>query len=194
MGDRWSWLGVCALALLAIALGGCGGGSSDPTEAAKTEPPLYPWIKGPTRQFLERGGDNAVQTFGKEGTKAEREQASATIHAWLRARAVQDWKKDCSYFGQGYWKSITKDAHGVTKGKVKNCAQALAYFKHEASGDYVNNLRGPIISLRVGIFKGQLHQGYAQYHGTDGKDWIIPVEKEGGRWMVSIASPIERNK
>lgn len=185
---------ACALALLAVVLAGCGSSSSSTTEAAKTESELYPWLKGPTRQFLVPGGDNAVQTFGKEGTKAERAQASETIALWMKARAVQDWKKDCSYFGHGYRREITKDAHGVTHGKVKNCPQALAYFKHEASGDYVNNLDGPIDSLRVGIFKGQLNMGWAQYHGNDGKDWIIPVEKEGGRWKVGIASPVERNK
>lgn len=194
MGGRLILWSACALTLLVVALSGCGGGSSSTTEAAETESQEYPWIKGPTREFLEPNGDNVVQTFGKEGTKAEREQASEVIAAWMRARAVQDWKKDCSYFGQGYTTSITDDAHGVTKGKVKNCPQALAYFKHEASGDYVNNLDGPIDSLRVGIFKSQLKQGWAQYHGNDGKDWIIPLEKENGRWMVGIASPIERNK
>lgn len=185
---------ACALVLLLVALSGCGGGSDNTTEAAKTESHLYPWIKGPTRQFLEPGGDNVVQTFGREGTRAEREQASETIEAWMRARAAQDWKKDCSYFGQGYRENITNDAHGVTNGKVKNCPQALAYFKHEASGDYVNNLSGPIDSLRVGVFKEQLNQGWAQYHGNDGRDWIVPLEKENGRWMVGLASPVERDK
>jgi hypothetical protein len=194
MGGGLILRSACALALLVIALSGCGGGSSGTTEAAKTESHLYPWIKGPTREFLEPGGDNVVQTFGREGTKAEREHASRVIEAWMRARAVQDWKKDCSYFSKAYDTNITDDAHGVTNGKVKNCPQALAYFKHEASGDYVNNLSGPIDSLRVGVFKEQLNQGWAQYHGNDGKDWIVPLEKEGGRWKVAIASPVERNK
>jgi hypothetical protein len=183
-----------AIFLLAIALSGCGGGSGGSTEAAETEAGIYPWIKGPTREFLVPHGDNVIQTFGEEATKAEREQATETIEAWMRARAVQDWKQDCSYFGPGYRENITKDAHGVTNGKVKNCPQALAYFGHQASGDYVNNLDGPIDSLRVGVYKGQLNQGYAQYHGDDGKDWVIPVEREDGRWMVGIASPIDRNK
>jgi len=194
MGGRRISGSTCVLILLVFVLSGCGGGSSSSTEAAENEARLYPWIKGPTREFLEPGGDNIVQTFGREGTKAERERASETIEAWMRARAVQDWKKDCSYFSKSYSTNITDDAHGVTGGKVKNCPQALAYFKHNASGDYVNNLSGPIDSLRVGLYKGQRNQGYAQYHGNDGKDWIVPVEKNGGRWKVSIASPIERNK
>jgi hypothetical protein len=180
--------------LLVVVLSGCGGGSGGSTEAAETEARLYPWLKGPTRQFLEPGGDNIVQTFGKEASKAEREQASETIEAWMRARAAQDWKKDCSYFGPGYRENITSDAHGVTQGKVKNCPQALAYFKHKASGTYINNLTGPVDSLRVGVYKEQLNQGYAQYHGNDGKDWIVPVERVNGQWKVGIASPINRNR
>jgi len=194
MGGSFTQWGVGALVVMVLALGGCGGSGGDSTEAVSTREAFYPWIKGPAREFLEPGGDNVVQTFGKEGTRAEREQASEVIAAWMAARAVQDWKKDCSYFGQGYNTNLTDDAHGVTKGRVKNCPQALAYFKHEASGDYVNNLSGPIDSLRVGVFKEQLNQGWAQYHGNDGKDWIVPLEKEGGRWKVAIASPVERNK
>lgn len=194
MGGRLILRSTCVLVLLIVVLGGCGGGSGSSTEAAETESRPYPWVKGPTREFLHPGGDNVVQTFGEEGTTAEREQASRVIEAWMRARAVQDWKKDCSYFSRYYRKIITDDAHGVTHGKVKNCAQALAYFKHEASGDYVNNLSGPIDSLRVGVFKGQRNQAYAQYHGNDGKDWIVPMNRDGRLWKVSIASPIERNK
>jgi hypothetical protein len=180
--------------LLLIAVGGCGGGSDGSSTEASKAKPLYPWIKGPTRQFLNPGGDNAVQTFGREGSKAEREAASEVIAAWMKARENQDWKKDCSYFGPGYRKTITSDAHGVTHGKVKNCPQALAYFKHKASGTYINNLSGPIDSLRVGAYAEQRNQGYAQYHGNDGKDWIVPLEKEGGQWKVAIASPVNRNR
>ncbi len=197
MGGFFKLRAASALAVVALALVGCGSSGGDSTEAASTAKEFYPWIKGPTREFLDPGGDNVVQTFGKEGTKAEREQASEVIAAWMRARAVPDWKKDCSYFSTGYRREITKDAHGVTNGEVKNCPQALAYFKHEASGDYVNTFDGRrIASLRVGIYKGQLNQGWAQYHGNDGKDWIVPVERsgKGEPWMVGIASPLDRYK
>jgi hypothetical protein len=194
MGTAFKPQSVSAVALVILALSGCGASGGDSTEGTSSREVFYPWLKGPTREFLEPGGDNVVQTFGKEGTTAEREQASEVIAAWMRARAAQDWKKDCSYFGQGYREEITKDAHGVTDGKVKNCAQALAYFGHEASGDYVNNLDGPIDSLRVGVWKIQLDQGWAQYHGNDGRDWIVSMNRDDGRWKVSIAAPIERNR
>jgi hypothetical protein len=176
--------------LVAAVLAGCGGGDS--TTSASNEKTvdwsIYP--SGPTRQFIVPGGDNAVQTFGREATPAERKQASAIIAAWMRARAIPNWAKDCSYFSRGYTKNITTDAHSVTHGRVKSCPEALAYFKHAASGDYVNTFKGTTVaSLRI----GEGH-GYAQYHGNDGKDWIVPVENNNGEWKVSIATPIDRFK
>jgi hypothetical protein len=181
------------LLLVLLACGGavgCGGdkATGEPATTAKRER-LYPWLEGPSREFLIRGGDNAVQTFGREATKAEREQASDVIQAWMKARAAQDWKRDCRYFSRVYvHELVATDARQVTRGRVKTCPQALAFFGVEASGDYKNNLAGPIDSLRV----GEGH-GYAQYHGNDGHDWIITVNREGGRWLVAIASPIGRS-
>ncbi len=176
------------LAALLAVLAGCGGGSSTSTADTVAQPRLYPWLKGPTREFLIRGGDNIVQTFGREATTAERAQASGVIHKWLRARAAQAWAKDCGYFAPAYAKSLTADAHRVTHGRVKTCPQALAYFGHAASGSYENNLEGPIVSLRI----GEGH-GYAQYHGNDGHDWVVPVRRQNGEWLVSKATPIGRS-
>lgn len=180
-------LACCSAAVVA----GCGSGveATGETEPAAKQEPLYPWLKGPSRQFLIRGGDNSVQTFGREATKAEREQASEVIQAWMKARAAQDWAKDCSYFSRKYiHRLVAEDAVKVSHGKVKNCPQALAYFGHQASGTYENNLSGPIDSLRV----GEGH-GYAQYHGNDGHDWVITVDRERSRWWVGIAAPIGRS-
>jgi hypothetical protein len=189
MGRAAGIAGAVALMLM-IALGsGCGGGESSTVAEGTENERLYPWLKGPTREFLIREGDNEVQTYGREATKAEREQASLVIAAWMRARAAQNWKKDCSYFSRRYRHSlIATDAMVVSEGKVKNCAQGLAYWGHVASGTYKNNLTGPIDSLRV----GKSHS-YAQYHGNDGHDWVIVVEKEGGKWRLASTKPIGRS-
>jgi hypothetical protein len=186
MGAAMKWLGLLCAALVALAISSCGSGNR--TADSTTTDRLAGFPKGPTREFFIPYGDNAVQEFGDEATKVEREQASRMIAAWMRARAAQDWKRDCSYFSRGYIHSlVATDAVRVSKGKVKNCPQALDYFGHRASGSYKNNLTGPIDSLRAG--KGH---GYAQYHGDDGHDWIIPMQREGGKWWVANATPINR--
>ncbi len=181
---------MLGLTLLMLLLAGCGSGGDATTGSGEGEDArYYPWLKGPTREFLVPEGDNVVQTFGDEATAAEREQASRVIHAWMKARAAKDWEKDCSYMSRIYRRILTVDAHGVTDGKVKSCPEALAYFGSAASGNFVNNLAGPIDSLRV---KGK--QGFAQYHGNDGRDWVVPMDKENGKWKVRTAAPIDRMK
>jgi len=171
--------------VLLLALAGCGG--SEDSSQAHRQDRLYPAITGPTREFLVNNGDNVVQVYGREATTAEREEASEVIGRWMRARAAKDWEEDCRYLSQTYKQLLAKDAHSVSKGKVDTCAEALDYFGHQASGDYVNTLTGPIDSFRVG--RGQ---GFAQYHGRYGKDWVVSMEREGGRWWVANATPVNR--
>lgn len=204
MGERRKLVAI-ALALVAlIAAAGCGGGGdSGSTSGSGSKEETVDWSMyppGPTRQFIVPGKDNAVQTFGWEATAAERKQATSIIAAWLRARAVTNWMKDCSYFSEGFAEEITEDAHSVspdkekvksyTSGGQKSCAEALAFFGEEASGDYRNTFgQGPVVSLRI----NETH-GYAQYHGNDGLDWVVPVALENGEWRISNATPIERFK
>ena len=182
---------VLLVALAAsLPLGGCGGDEATDASETTASERLYPDLTGPSREFLVPDGDNAVPTFGREATKAEREQASRVVEAWMRARAVTDWKKDCSYFSRTYVKAlVAEDATQVTDGRVQTCPQALAYFGEAASGDYENTMSGPIDSLRI----GEGH-GYALYHGRDGHDWTLPMDQENGRWLVALAAPIERKK
>ena len=181
---------MAVMTCCAGVVAGCGGdeGTGETEPEAKQER-LYPELKGPSREFLIRDGDNAVQTFGREATKAERERANAVIQAWMKARAEQNWKKGCSYFSRQFTHDlIVTDAMVVSEGEVKNCAQGLAWFGHVASGSYKNNLTGPIDSLRVGP-----EHSYAQYHGNDGHDWVIVLEKEGGKWWIASMTPIGRS-
>jgi hypothetical protein len=180
---------MSAVVLLAMAVFAIGCGSDSSTgETTGKEEVFFPRVKGPSREFLIEGGDNIVQSFGPEATVAEREQASRVIHPWMRARAAEDWAQDCKYLSRVYVRRLVNDALSVTEGRARNCPQALAYFKDSASGDLVNTLTGPIDSL---VTRG--HVGYAQWHGTKGRDWVLPMREEGGRWLVDIASPIDRN-
>jgi hypothetical protein len=188
-GDLRIAVGIALLALIAVA--GCGGGSgtgvgSDSTLADQR---IYPNVTGPTRQFLVDGGDNIVQMAGTEGTEGERKEVARLIALWMRARAAEDWKADCGYLVRSFRKTLVVDAHSVSNGKADNCPEALEYFGEAASGDGVNTFSGKVPSLRV---EGKT--AWAQYHGRDGKDWIVPVAREDGEWMIAIASPLDRNK
>jgi hypothetical protein len=188
MGGRFCLILVLG-ALVAAAVGCGGGGSTAGSAAADThaakEPEPYPLLKGPAREFILPKATPAAVSFGREASAPEREQANHVIHAWMRARAAKDFVVECRYFSKKYIKAlVVKDAQIITRGRVRTCPGALAYFGPMASGDFANNLTGPIDSLRV----GEGH-GYALYHGRDGNDWFLGVDREDGKWWVAIAAP-----
>ena len=179
---------VGAVLLSALAIGGCG--SSTATDTSTTEPAAYPWLKGPSREFLIRDGDNAVQTFGREATQSERAQASRVVAPWMAARAAKDHRRECAYLARAFTEHFVADAENVSKGKVTTCAGALQFFGFQAGGVnfLTNTFSGEIDSLRV-----EDGQGYVQFHGNDGNDYIVPMTKEDGRWKVNTAAPLDRS-
>ncbi len=182
---------VIGLALLA----GCGG-DGDPESSSTVSDPLAGYPKGPIREFIIPGGDNAVPEYGREATPRERRQASRVIQQWIRARAARDFVEECRFFSRGYIRAlVAEDAEIVSEGRVKTCPQALAYFGPQASGDFKNTLAGPVDSLRVPSTdpaQPASNQGFALYHGKDGTDYVIPVEREEGEWLVAKAAPLSR--
>ena len=179
------------LALVALAFAvGCGGGDSTGSSASDAKEPLYPWLKGPTREFLVRDGDNVVQTYGHEATAAEREDVSDIVEAWMRAREGHREAQECRYLDPVNVKSLLESASNITQRKVSSCAVALTVLGETGNrASRANNMTGPIDSLRLGQGRG-----YAQYHGDDGRDWIVPVRSVGGEWKISTLAPLDRMK
>lgn len=191
---RLAWGMSLAVAVLAIGCGGDSSTGSETTAAADQRP--FPNVTGAAREFLVPGGDNLVQTFGVEASAAEREEASKVIRAWMKARVAEDWVTDCRYLSREYKKSLVwEDANLVSEGKVKTCPQALEFFGDAASGTSGETLTGPIDSLRVrGPGETETEwEAFAQWHGPE-RDWVLPLEREGGEWKVAIAGPIDRLK
>lgn len=164
--------GSASLVLLLVAAaiaGGCGGNGGAATA-------------GPSSGARGSGGP-AERLFGAEGKDSEREEATRTLRAWMKAREAHRWKEVCSYFSRRYSKLVTEDAHHSSEGKAKTCAQALAYFGHNAMGSYASTLVGSVTRLRV---SGD--EGSAEYHGPHGKDYYVPMRKEGSHWTVDNAA------
>jgi len=177
-----------AVALLfAAAAAGCGGGDST-TTAETTKDPLAAYPKGPTRQFIAPGADNVVQEFGREATAAERKQVSKTVEAWLRARVRGEWARACSYLHK---KNVADaiEMGSIDTGKhLTSCAQGLAALTRNGETPR-DNIKGGVASLRIGG-----GHGFAQYHGKEGRDWIVPVRRDDGFWKIAGFDPIERFK
>jgi hypothetical protein len=181
-------LSLLTLALATLAMvPGCGADGEGETSAS-TEKIDYP--EGPTREFFVPGGDNLVQLYGHEASSAERERASRVVEAWMRARAAGDWEKVCRYFSAETASYALRTATAVTgRRKVGGCAKSIAVVFKRTDRTRTNTMTGPIDSLRIGQGRG-----YAQYHGNDGRDWIVPVTRERNGWRVAIFDPADRLK
>lgn len=170
MGFRGLITGAIIVGLvIAFAAVGCGGSSSDASDAAG----------GST--FLKPGNDPKITKFGEEADEDERDAASSVLEENLQARAAGDWAKQCESLTPGAVKELQKE--NAENGEVQgSCAKDLEYQgepKSQTASIRANTMTGSIDALRV---KG--NRGYALYHGTKGKDYAVPMEKVDGEWKV----------
>jgi len=178
-----------ALALL-IAAGpaACGDDDADAppagtagTTTERTAPATTP------EDFRTPGGDNSIQSYGDEADEKERAAASATVLGFLRARENGDWAGVCSYLAVATLKPLDQFAERAPQFKGKDCAELLeALTASVPPSARVSTIGGGIDSFR---FQGD--RGFALYHGTDGKDYFIPLVKEGGEWKIGGLAPSE---
>ena len=179
---NWKFLRAgFAVALIGFALivNGCGGGSSaSPSTASGSGPAAEP-----SAQFLRPTGKNTIVKFGEEASAEERSAANVVVVANLKARETEDWATQCSTLNK-----VGLDEIPVVTGQ-KNCPDLLAKFARPLSATKEirkDRLAGSIVALRVNGDKG-----YALFHGTDGKDYALPLEKEAGSWKVSSLNTLE---
>jgi len=156
---------LAASVCLGLIIAGCGGGSSSSVTSEEA-----------SAVFIKKGHINAIPKFGKEASDSERQEVSVIVSMNLKARAAGDFATQCKTLGAKGMAEIpgAKDQ--------QTCADALKRLAEPLSGSKEirkDTLDGSIVALRV---KGD--KGWALYHGNDGKDYALPLEKEAGRWRV----------
>lgn len=172
-----------AVAVLAGCGGGGSSGSSNSTAAAKAaKPPASSRAAEstggePSAEFVGKGPNGKLAKSGEEAEAADREAASRVVEESLEARASRDWASQCSTLVAALIKQI-EESNSLSA--ATGCAKALAAVAAPATPSALaNTMTGPIDALRV---SGT--QGFAFWHGTGGKDYVIPLFKEGGEWKV----------
>jgi hypothetical protein len=166
------------LIVAALVAAGCGGGSSgSAATAAKTETTASSTTGDAKAQFLKPGETNPTVEFGKEAPAAEREEASAVVAKSLKAREAAAFEIQCRTLS-------VKAIHEVPGGKNRSVCPAalrkLATPLSETVKARKDTLSGPIDAMRV-----KSKEGFALWHGNDGKDYSVPLEEENGTWKVA---------
>jgi hypothetical protein len=159
-----------ALSVLAV---GCGGPSS--TFGSSSSGPA---VKGePSAQFSGTSAANQFAKFGEEASPAEIGIVAAIVERSLEARAAKNWAGQCA--------TLSKAAVEIVEGGSsppgrKGCAKELKAQGEDAPKSILENN----IERSVVTFREAGNKGYALYHGTDKKDWAMPMEREGTEWKV----------
>jgi hypothetical protein len=171
---------LLAMLGLALVLGGCGGSSppdsaasaAESTKASSTDDNA----SEPSAQFGKTGNPNPIVEFGHEASASERDDVSPVVEKSLKARAAGDFATQCQTLSL---KAIKKVPGAKRR---KDCPKALKEFASplsETAKIRKDPLTGPIDAMRV---KGD--SGWALFHGNDGNDYGLPLEREGSGWKV----------
>lgn len=199
---------LCAGFTIVIYLTACGGGSSStatststqsaPATTAATAPAAAPKhhasgtdakteaqrrAAGRAAPFVKPEADNSVPTFGSEASAAERAGAEATLKAYLGARARADWAAACRRLAAPTRQGYEKLARSSSKAKAGDCAAVLAALSKGA--DLSDPLTGRLLSLRI-----HGANAFALFYGPGHQQYMVPMNREGGAWRPTQATPI----
>jgi hypothetical protein len=151
---------------MAAAVVGCGGGSDSVAEASAS--------------FLNPKTKSKIPKFGEEAVTAEREAASEVLERNLEARETGDWETQCATLTVGAVKKVEEEfSFFASKSDCVRSLTAASTPLSSSEAARANTMTGPIDALRT---KGD--RAFALYHGTQGKDYAMPMEMEDGEWKV----------
>jgi hypothetical protein len=166
--------------------GGSGGGGSSEQGSSGAESASS---HERSSSFRTPGGDNSIQEFGGEGGAEERAKATKTITIFFSATKNNEWAKVCGVLATKTLAQMEQFAEKIPKVKSRTCAGVIEVINSSAAPSEARpeTIKGPVISLRR-----EGNQGFALYHGIDGKNYAFPLVLEKGEWkMTSLgATPL----
>lgn len=166
---------LLALLGLALVIAGCGASSSTSSESGSGAEP--------SAQFLKKNGKNTIPEFGEEASAEEREAVNTVVVKNLKARQAADWATQCNTLSmKGIAEIPGAKNHQDCPTALKKLGEPLSVTK----GIRTDTLSGSIAAFRI---EGE--RGYALYHGNDGRNHALPLEKEDGVWKVGSINTIE---
>lgn len=164
---------------LALGLVACGDDGSD-SDVGTLE-----ISGGGSASFIEPGGDNSVQNFGREASEAELTAAATALHDYLVARAERDYELVCSQLSKKLLKQQEQLATRSPEVEGEGCpAVFVARAVGISNALLVELTEVDAASLRIG---GKLN--FLLYHGAKDTPYFILMAKEGGAWKVDALSP-----
>jgi hypothetical protein len=162
---RWSCL-VLGIALAALSLSACGGGSGSQGTSSEATSTHY------------EGGEKSIENFGSEASGDSRAAVLAAFHGYLGAVAARDYPKACAYLAA----SVKQSLEQFSKGRLKGCEELLPKLLSPTA---------PVISReqdegRVTKVRVQGDRAFVVYHAPGAKLYQLTMSSEDGEWKTDV--------
>jgi hypothetical protein len=166
-GEKAKWLVAVLLAatLGAALLAACGSSASG------------------SDQFRDKT-DNALLDFGAEGSDAELEEATETVHSFFLARSRGDWPAACAEVSQEMLAKIEHLAISSTSLANKSCPSFLETFIRLSDQER----RDSTVVDAGGSLRRQGNHGFLIYYGAHEVVYAMPLSREGKAWKLASLS------
>ena len=156
--------------------------SSQKGEATEFTPKQHSDAGGGSQQYVQKGGDNSVQEFGKEADRQEFNDAAVVLHNFLDARAEGDWAAACDYMSKSIVESFEKLAAQARQLKDTSCAGILEKLTNPAAKA---SLKQEAEKANVGSLRVEGDRSFVIYRGPKGAILTMPMANEAGDWKVA---------
>ena len=170
-------IAVLTAILVALQLSACGGDSSA-TEIAE--------IESVEKDLRENGVNEDLRpdilSFGKVGSEAELEGATAVARAYLNARASKRYSDACAYMSK-YMLAVAKGA--ARQADETGCAAGVERLSRVSSRD---DSRGPP-RIDPSSIRRANQRTFVIYEGDDGGTYAMLMQRKGGTWKIQGFEP-----
>jgi len=156
--------------------------SSHKGEATEFTPKQHSDAGGGSQQYVQKGGDNSVQEFGKEAEQQELDVAAVALHNFLDARAEGNWAAACDYMSKSIVESFEKLAAQAKQLKETSCAGILEKLTNPAAR---SAMKQEAEKANVGSLRVEGDRSFVIYKGVKGTILAMPMANEDGDWKVA---------
>jgi hypothetical protein len=138
---------------------------------------------GGSGQFRVRGGDNSIQDFGEESGESELEEAAASLHDFLVARAGEDWPTACAHLAKTVKQQLEQLASRSSKLSGAGCTRILSALTPPLPA----RVQRESTIVDAGSLRTEGEQAFLIYRGAEGVAYAIQMKPEGA-WKVGALS------